>query len=57
MDKMAQILKKVNDAIAPDEMSASDALEFVKDLIGELGMIVEGLEIDKRRNQWELHQS
>lgn len=51
MDKMAQILKKVNDAIAPDEMSASDALEFVKDLIGELDMIVEGLEMDKRRNR------
>jgi hypothetical protein len=31
---MAQILKKVNDAIAPDEMSASEALEFVRDLIG-----------------------
>jgi hypothetical protein len=52
MDKMAQILKKVNDAIAPpDEMSASEALEFVRDLIGELNIIIDGLEIDKRRNQ------
>jgi hypothetical protein len=51
MDKMAQILKKVNDAIAPDEMSASEALEFVRDLIGELNIIIDGLEMDKRRNQ------
>ena len=50
MDKMAQILKKVNDAIAPDEMSVSEALEFVKELIGELEIIVDGLEMDKRRS-------
>jgi hypothetical protein len=49
MDKMAPILKKVNDAISPDEMSVSEALEFVKDLIDELRVIVDGLEMDKAR--------
>jgi len=49
MDKMATILKKVNDAISPNEMSVSEALEFVKDLIDELRVIVDGLEMDRAR--------
>jgi hypothetical protein len=51
MDKTAQILKKVNDAINPDDMSVDEALEFVRDLIGELQIVIEGLEMDKRSNR------
>jgi hypothetical protein len=50
MDKMAPILRQVNNAISPDEMSVSEALEFVKELIGELEIIADGLEMDKRRS-------
>lgn len=49
MRTVDEMMREIDDAVAPDEMSPKEALDWIETLIEELEMRVEGLRADLAR--------